>query len=283
MESTGKNTRGKIAAKAPRWILNTYRWLYFTLWDLKYEIPALLRKLGFPDKKFNKLKELKNKYEGKRCFIIATGPSLKISDLEMLKEEYTFGVNSICLLGDKTEWRPNFYCVSDSQLFEKIGDEIHKSDYEKMFFPDIYKDRYSYKDEWIKYPCNFTYSLFEQTLHPFSYKMKFSNNCYSQVFDGGTVLYTVMQLAIYMGFKELYLLGTDCNYKGKKQHFIEGGVEPELSKADEIYNNMINSYKYAKKFADKNGVKIVNCTRGGMLEVFPRRALEDALAEKNSN
>lgn len=40
---------------------------------------------------------------------------------------------------------------------------------------------------------------------------------------------------------------------------------------------MITGYKAAKKYADAHNIKIINCTRGGMLEVFPRMKLEDVL------
>ena len=42
---------------------------------------------GFDDRQFSRLKEFENKYNGERCFIIATGPSLTIDDLEKLKDE----------------------------------------------------------------------------------------------------------------------------------------------------------------------------------------------------
>ena len=44
---------------------------------------------------------------------------------------------------------------------------------------------------------------------------------------------------------------------------------------------MITGYKAAKEYADAHNIKIVNCTRGGMLEIFPRMNLEDVLKETN--
>lgn len=44
---------------------------------------------------------------------------------------------------------------------------------------------------------------------------------------------------------------------------------------------MIAGHYEFKKFADSLGIKIVNCTRGGMLEVYPRMNLEDVLKEKD--
>ena len=74
---------------------------------------AKKRANGFDDRQFSRLKEFENKYNGERCFIIATGPSLTIDDLEKLKDEYTFGVNSIIKLFDETDFRPDFYGIQD--------------------------------------------------------------------------------------------------------------------------------------------------------------------------
>ena len=58
----------------------------------------------------------KNRFSGRRCFVIATGPSLRISDLEMLKDEITIGVNSIFMAYDKTDFRTNYYLALDPEL-----------------------------------------------------------------------------------------------------------------------------------------------------------------------
>lgn len=36
---------------------------------------------------------------------------------------------------------------------------------------------------------------------------------------GRSVVTGVIQLAVYMGAKEIYLYGQDCNYHGEKKHF----------------------------------------------------------------
>ena len=81
-----------------------------------------------------------------------------------------------------------------------------------------------------------------------------------------------------MGFKEIYLLGVDCNYpKGEKNHFVESGFVDKNAASNPI--RMRVGYKKAKEYADANGIKIINCTRGGMLEVFPRMSLEEVLGK----
>lgn len=52
---------------------SAYRIRYFLI-DLKSKIFAFFRSKGFHDDRFQKLKSLKQKYSGQRCFIISTGP-----------------------------------------------------------------------------------------------------------------------------------------------------------------------------------------------------------------
>lgn len=103
----------------------------------------------------------------------------------------------------------------------------------------------------------------------------FSDNVAERVFNGYSVTYSMLQIAVYMGFKEIYLLGCDCSYSQDKtkQHFIESGHHDNY--ASIAGKRMICAYKYAKEFADKHDIKIYNATRGGMLEVFERVNLED--------
>ena len=81
-----------------------------------------------------------------------------------------------------------------------------------------------------------------------------------------TVTISLIQIAVYMGFKEIYLLSCDCDYSGPKQHFTYYGMKSD-SKAGDI---MILAYQAAKDYADSHGIKIYNATRGGKLEVFER-------------
>ena len=59
------------------------------------------------------LKKYKNIHKGQRCFIIGTGPSLSVEDLEKLKGEITFGSNRIFEIYSQTDWRPTYYMNQD--------------------------------------------------------------------------------------------------------------------------------------------------------------------------
>lgn len=238
----------------------------------QFEAEAEKRRSGLTDAKYEKLMGLKGVHSNERCFIVATGPSLTISDLEMLNGEITFGMNSICKLFSETEWRPTYYGIQDRFVYSKM-----KSDIDKYYHgaKNVFVASTLQSGEFIEFPFNDVYNRYDAERRQF--RVKFSDDAYVCVYNGFTITYSLIQLAVYMGFGEIYLLGTDCSYnRGQKNHVIESG---HVDKYDYLlnYKRMVVSYEEAKKYADSKGIKIVNCTRGGMLEVYPRMSLEDVL------
>ena len=77
------------------------RFLFLPFMDIKM-LWAHKRYMRSPDSWY--LKTLKGIHIGKRCFIIGNGPSLRVEDLEKIKDEYTFAANRMApeiLYGDR--------------------------------------------------------------------------------------------------------------------------------------------------------------------------------------
>ena len=263
-----------------RFIINIpyfIKWKSLMVWEY---LCALPRGLGYNDRRFSALKNFKDKYKGKRLFITCTGPSLTIEDLEKLSGEYVFGMNTICMIHDKTSWQPDFFGIQDEHVFDKIKDYVLNTDNGIVFVPEYLNKLFKLPSDFVLFPVSSAYNTFELT-RTHKYFAKFSNNAYRTVFSGFSITYSIMQLAVYMGFDELYLIGADCSYLGQKQHFIEhGNYDPTVAHAAE---RLIAAYGAAKIFADKNNIRIYNATRGGCLEVFPRVVLEDVLSNNQKN
>lgn len=234
----------------------------------------------------NEIKVYKNKHDGQRCFIIGNGPSLTAEDLNLLKNEVTFAANRIYNIFDRTDWRPTYYVVQDTLLLNEIKEKANKVEAKKRFFPINMKWLYNYdfKDDDVAFYLNL--------IGFYPDLPKFSTDISKQIYEGYTVTYGAIQLAVYMGFTEIYLLGVDFNYsvtinnegkimkhKGVKDYFSDDNNEnlnlPDLEKS-------LLAFKAAEKFANENGLKIYNATRGGKLEVFERIEL-DVLFNKNLN
>lgn len=254
---------------------SAYRIRYFLI-DLKSKIFAFFRSKGFHDDRFQKLKSLKQKYSGQRCFIISTGPSLKLEDIEKLNNEITFSMNSIVMMFEKTNWRPTFYGIQDCNAYANFQPYIMKNKFSIMLFSDYLLTEHSIPEteNSIIFPLNYLNHRYSRK----KLKYKFSDDAYFSVYDGASITYSLIEIATYMGFKEIYLLGCDCDYSGPKKHFADF----DLSSNDHPESRMIAAYKKAKEYADSHGIKIYNATRGGKLEVFERVDF-DSLFPKDEN
>ncbi len=214
------------------------------------------------------IKKLNNVNKGKRCVIVATGPSLKVEDLDKLASGniMTIGVNNIGYAYASTRWRPTYYVGIDKALIEsEYFDTIKPEEQcEYSFVSDLSEEF------WEKYHKENILKIHSCNIWPLGWYPEFSEDLSRKVYISGTVVYMCIQLAVYLGFAEIYLLGTDFtgvnNYGSKYGHFYD---EKDLDSV--CYTDQVKlGYEKAKQYADCHGIKIFNATRGGNLEIFER-------------
>lgn len=245
--------------------------------------------------KINKLKasmkymeKLRDIHEGKRCYIIGNGPSLNLEDLDKLKNEYTFASNKIFLLYPKTAWRPTYYCVEDDLVFEQNQSKIRAIKGSVKLFP-IYAYEFFEDADDVYYFKQSVIGSFKNPLTDPEFP-GFSSDAADRVYWGSTIIYTQIQLAAHMGFKEIYLLGVDFSYvlpkkknseyyisEGEKNHFNEKYREPGEKWNKPNLDVHARSFTQARISLESKGVKIFNSTRGGKLEIFQRQDLDQVL------
>ncbi len=233
----------------------------------------------FSEYKNEKIAQLKNRNAGERCFIVATGPSLKMEDLDRLKKqgEYTISVNKIFLAFDKTDWRPDYYVVCDTNCIQDCADEIRQMQVPVKFVSDLYPEFFEKNIPDNIYEYHFHLSFSREVLPDFCDDLVYG------VYGCGTVTYDAIQIAVYLGFKKIYLLGVDFSfskdYKDKANHFVENYYNEKSKTTVVTENEQLKAYQKAKQYAEAHGIKIYNATRGGKLEVFERVDF-DSLFEK---
>ena len=83
---------------------------------------------------------------------------------------------------------------------------------------------------------------------------------------GGTVVITLIQIAYYMGFKDIYLLGCDCHY-GKVHHFDGTKADNRVTKD---WRHIFQRYAQCKRQLEHRDRNIYNAGKGGKLETFKR-------------
>ena len=233
------------------------------------KLKGFFRKIGV-DSSFDYVKQFHNIHEGERCFIVATGPSLTKEDLNKLKSEYTFGVNALCLLFNELKWNTNYFVISDAKAYLKLNTQLPKKSTKNIFISAL--ERKDINDAYTFLPRNVTNYFLTSP----KYK-KFSNDIRIWIYDATTVVFNAIQIATYMGFKEIYLIGVDCNYNvaDDLKYSVDHGIRNPYYKSAGI--KMIEDFNVAKRYTDKLGVKVYNATRGGMLEVFERVDLDEVI------
>jgi len=227
----------------------------------------------------------KDAYKDQRCFIIGNGPSLNKCDLNLLKDEYTFGVNGIFYKTDENGFVPTFYIVEDRHVIDdnrdKINNYIEKVHY--GFFPSIYRYKIKNKNNCFFLNANLDFYNEKSTHYE---QPRFSTDCNQQIYCGQSVTYLNLQLAFYMGFSKVYLIGMDFSYTLPQSTIVDGvnytSTDDDVNHFHPDYfgkgkkwhdpklNNVFKSYEYAQEYYNKYNKKIYNATIGGKLELFER-------------
>lgn len=270
------NTRRMIlkmpfAREMSNWLVNVNNSNFYS---------ALNRKMHYK----KKIETLKGIHKGKRCFIVGNGPSLSVDQLNKIKNEGSFGANRIYKMFDKSEWKPTFYVIQDPY------DYTAKDIYEKINVPYLFVSDYYWRKRGMSNRNAICYHINRKLRQ--SEVIPFSEDVSSYIQAAATVSYTMIQLAVYFGYEEIYLIGMDHNYatvtddKGKvikvnnvKNHAFED-ENPKEVVANIDY--MESAYIAAKNYCEENNVIIRNATIGGSLEVFERINFNDLFKKKES-
>lgn len=241
-----------------------------------------------------KLQQLKNKHKGERCIIIGNGPSLNQTDLNLLKDQTTFGVNGIFYADDRLPQPLSYYVVEDTKVFEENTEAIleYGRGCGEIILPTLYKENVRNPDEVTFFRMN---GGFYRKQDPNFCRPRFSTDAAEVLYCGQSVTYINLQLAYWMGFTEVALIGMDFSYTLPPGTVVKGHLyesqEDDPNHFDPRYfgagktwknpylNRVAANYELAKAMYESDGRKIYNCTVGGKLEVFERLHLSEFVNE----
>lgn len=233
-----------------------------------------------------KFKKIHNKYKGKRIFIIGNGSSLNEMPLYLLKDEYKMCFNHFPLMEERVNWFPQFYAITDDLVVRDMADELNSTIVSKVkyaFFPDIHPSNINFKKR-IKNKDNILWLYLDNP--DFSDRLPYCG-------INETVVNVGIQVAAYMGFSEIFLIGMDMTFNDKVQNTIKNNSRDLESKEDDPNHfdpryfgkgkryhytptdGMIERFRLGKKFFEERGVNIYNAGYGGKLEVFNRVRFEN--------
>jgi hypothetical protein len=225
---------------------------------------------------------LKGKYQGCRCVIIGNGPSLNKMDLSILRDEYTFGLNRIYLLFDKLGFETTFLVSTNGFVLRQFAEDFLRTNSLKFF-------------NWLhRKPFIADQSTVFLCAKP---SLDIDGNILQGYFPGsGTVTNLALELAYYLGFSEVILIGVDHSYNINGQSGL-----PVTSKGDDQnhfskeyfgkgtvwqlpnFQAMELGYKKNRELFEMDNRVIVDATVGGKLNIFPKVIFSDYINQSIYN
>lgn len=80
-----------------------------------------------------RLSLLRDAHKGERCFLIGNGPSLKRTDLSLLRNEFSFGFNRIFLAAEELNFTPSCLVSINDLVIEQSAPEFRALEMPKFF------------------------------------------------------------------------------------------------------------------------------------------------------
>lgn len=216
------------------------------------------------------LREFQDRHLGERCFILGNGPSLKSTDLSLLKNEITFGLNRVYLLFPNLGFTTTYFVAINTLVIEQCAREITQLAMPKFI---TWRGR-----KWVEDDPSVVFLDTDYTPPAI-----FSKDSTQRIFEGSTVTYVALQLAYYFGFSEVILIGVDHHFKtkgtpnkivvsqgGDQDHFASNYFDkgfrwqlPDLEASEQ-------AYRMARAAFEAAGRRVLDATIGGKLTVFPK-------------
>lgn len=276
--------------------------------DFKADIKVELKKVISSDYKLLKNnKRYCDLHKGKRCFILGNGPSLKSENLSLLKDEIVFTVNQAARNPQFGEINSNYHFWADPIFFnidenspediELLDTMLSVGDFNpelQCFFPidqiEFVKTFDIGKRMNVNYFCSNSY-MYEGYSKKYDYTKR--------VIGFGTVVQWCIAMAIYMGIKEIYLLGCDNtgiitsvksylhkNYESDYFYKVTDNEKKRLEKAVaanslesyiKSYLHTLQDYRRLFQYCSKRQISLVNCSSETVIDSLPRKSMKEVL------
>lgn len=209
------------------------------------------------------LSAYKDKMKGQRCYILGNNSS-KLDELNVLMNERTFASDSFCDFFSRTPQRPAYYLLTDPASYLGNGKYIEGMECFVNTDVKVFEDKFKKKPTYLNSLGN---GLIDGL--PTFQTAK-------SLYETSTIMpmYQMLQLAMYMGFSEIYIYGFDGVFEldidtdGIGRKVPEDGVAGFPEKAKQVLERV-------RAYADNNGIKIYSLCETTGLSMFEQKKYED--------
>ena len=243
--------------------------------DKPGKLQEAFRYLQWRRKYAPQLRQFHNKHKGQDCFIMGNGPSLNKMDLAPLANYHTFGLNKIYLIRDKVDLNLSYLVSTNPLVVEQAHAEFEQMDCPVFLSYTAAQGVVADKPHIFRMHTLNTWSFYEDLAQP--------------ICEGNTVTYVALQIAYYMGFERVFLIGVDHSFKQSGEahetqvfqgedvnHFHPDYFKGQKWQLADVDGSEV-SFHFANYYFRKAGRQVLDATLGGKLTVFPKISYEDAL------
>jgi hypothetical protein len=233
------------------------------------------------------------RHPGERCFILCNGPSVNRQDLSALTGETVISVTNAYHHAEFNRIRPRYHCVPQISYVKLTeGDVVAWFREMDSCLGDAELFLSSTEEPLVR-----RHALFLQRTVRYVFFMGGFESLGARIPDiagriPGVQSVPIMGLSIamYMGFRQIYLLGTDHDsfITGEYKYFYEPtvlrGKDLSVDMDGRVLTNrhddfqglatLWRQYRALRQIAEANNIEIFNATAGGALDEFPRISLD---------
>lgn len=206
-----------------------------------------------------------DKHKGEECYLFGNGASIKYFDLSKFSDKISFGCNALNVHKQLSELNLKYYVSTHPFLYSKYWRGVQSGFHveKNPFYNHVHKHSNNNCEMFVhasNYPFTKKYDKFHYVHNFKKHKvsldtLNFSSS--SSFAQGGLV--TMIGLAMYMGFKKIYLVGCDYWFTPRGQGHFYSLMNHQDGGNDFIYEDLM------KIISDE--VEIVVVTRNGSKSV----------------
>lgn len=242
----------------------------------------------------SRIRAIRDLYSGRRCFIVGNGPSLNRMDLRPLAGEFTICMNGLVLTPLWDIIQPKCFMainpphVLNSKFFKDdiIGTLRNYPSVHKFFHLRFSED--AGVTDLIDGLENAYYLKFDHINRLLKQRrFLFDLTGYLLAADSTTLIQTAIPIAVYMGSREIYVLGCDCDYDLETlegNHFYSESSIPsnwevcersldlyrDYWRQHDYHNLMMQEWALTEHCLWRQGIAIFNAGVGGKLDLLDR-------------
>ena len=201
-----------------------------------------------------KMMGLKGVAGNRRCVILGSAPSVVDIDLSRVSRDFVITLNKAYELNQKMGRNPDAVIATNPYAVQEYGAELFNAAEQYIFL--------SASAAVSLPPDSSKLIVFAQWEFPKMSDGFFQLNAGKPLYRSGTVAHSAVQIAVWMGFKEIVMIGVDLSFQEGKNHFYESSdAEDSRSRRASVdnTNDMINGLSVARKQIEDAGEHTLSC------------------------